>query len=129
MVNYLRTDPIQSVEFDEVCRWTDWKYNNNRADAGIDLVARRREDGKWTAIQCKFYKDTTQIQKRHIDSFFEDSGRAFQTENGPEYFAHRLIIATTDRWSSNAEQALENQLIPTRACLLNSLVGGPILER
>ncbi|WJY88836.1 hypothetical protein CCONF_01365 [Corynebacterium confusum] len=39
MVNYLRTDPVQSQQFDEVVRWADWKYNGVRADTGIDLVA------------------------------------------------------------------------------------------
>ena len=55
MVNYFKTDPTLKNQFDEVCRWTDWRYSGGKADTGIDLVARRVDDGTWTAIQCKFY--------------------------------------------------------------------------
>lgn len=113
MVNYFKTDPVLSAEYDEVQRWDRWRYNGGKADTGIDLVARRKEDGKWVAIQAKFYKPTTYLQKQHIDSFFEASGRSFTTESGVENFVQRLIISTTDNWSENAEAALENQQIPT----------------
>lgn len=51
MVNYFRTDPTLKAQFDEVHRWTDWRYIGGKADTGIDLVARRVDDGSWTAIQ------------------------------------------------------------------------------
>lgn len=126
MVNYFRADPTLANEYDEVCRWADWRYNGGKADTGIDLVAHRVEDDTWTAIQCKFYLETTTIQKSNLDSFFEASGRSFETENGPENFANRLIISTTDRWSSNAEAALENQIIPTNRIGLASIAESPI---
>src|SRR5699024_2350667 len=100
-------------EFNEVSRWDKWKYNGGKVDTGIDLVAKRKEDGRWVAIQAKFYKPTTYIQKQHIDSFFEASGHSFDTEKGKEFFAHRYIISTTDNWSKHASAALENQQIPT----------------
>ena len=126
MVNYFRADPTLANEYDEVCRWIDWQYNGGKADTGIDLVAHRVEDDTWTAIQCKFYLETTTIQKSHLDSFFEASGHSFETENGTENFANRLIISTTDRWSSNAEAALENQIIPTNRIGLASIAESPI---
>ncbi|MDN6430768.1 type ISP restriction/modification enzyme [Corynebacterium flavescens] len=126
MVNYFRADPTLANEYDEVCRWTDWKYNGGKADTGIDLVAHRIEDDSWTAIQCKFYLESTPIQKSNIDSFFEASGHSFQTEKGAEHFANRLIISTTDRWSANAEQALEDQIIPTNRIGLASIADSPI---
>ncbi|WP_165243363.1 DEAD/DEAH box helicase [Corynebacterium lizhenjunii] len=126
MVNYFRTDPTLSAEYDQVFRWVDWPYNGGRADTGIDLVARRAEDESWTAIQCKFYKPTTSIQKSHLDSFFEASGHSFTTESGPQHFAHRLIISTTDRWSSHAEAALADQIIPTNRIGLASIAESPI---
>lgn len=113
MVNFFKTDPTLSAQFDEVYRWDKWPYNGGATDSGIDLVARRKDDGKWVAIQAKFYKPTTSIQKQHIDSFFEASGHSFETESGFENFAQRYIISTTDKWSSKAEAALENQYIPT----------------
>ncbi|WP_462398583.1 DEAD/DEAH box helicase [Corynebacterium falsenii] len=126
MVNYFRTDPVLRSEYDQVCRWTDWRYNGGKADTGIDLVARRQEDHRWVAIQCKFYKPTTSILKSHLDSFFEASGRTFTTEHGTESFAQRIIISTTDKWSANAEAMLENQGIPTNRIGTATIADTPI---
>ena len=126
MVNFFKTDPVLSAQFDEVQRWDKWRYNGGKADTGIDLVARRKDDGKWVAIQAKFYKPTTSIQKQHIDSFFEASGRSFETESSVEHFVHRYIISTTDKWSKNAEDALENQQIPTSRIGFNQIAESPV---
>ncbi|MGJ4094868.1 DEAD/DEAH box helicase [Corynebacterium macclintockiae] len=126
MVNYFRTDPTLKAQFDEVYRWADWRYNGGKADTGIDLVARRADDVSWTAIQCKFYKPTTSIQKANLDSFFEASGRTFETEDGVQHFGSRLIISTTDRWSSNAEEMLANQVIPTSRIGVAAISESPI---
>ena len=126
MVNFFRTAPTLAEQFDEVCRWKDWRYNGGKADTGIDLVARRADDHRWVAIQAKFYKSTTSIQKQHIDSFFEASGKSFETENGREHFAHRYIISTTDRWSANAEDALANQMIETSRIGMADIANAPV---
>ena len=126
MVNYFRTDPTLKNQFDEVCRWTDWRYNGGKADTGIDLVARRVDDGTWTAIQCKFYDSKARIQKSHLDSFFEASGHSFETEEGRQHFGSRLIISTTDHWSSHAEDALANQIIPTSRIGISAIAESPI---
>lgn len=126
MVNFIKQDPTLSQQYDEVYRWEDWKYNGGKADTGIDLVARRREDGRWTAMQCKFYLPSTSLQKSHLDSFFEASGRSFITEEGTDSFANRLIISTTDKWSSNAEAMLGNQVIPTNRIGLGAIAESPI---
>ena len=126
MVNFFRTAPTLANQFDEVYRWGDWRYNNGKADTGIDLVAHRIEDDSWVAIQAKFYLPTTSIQKSHIDSFFEASGHSFQTERGREHFSHRFIISTTDKWSSNAESALENQMIETSRIGMADIASAPV---
>ena len=127
MVNYFKTDPVLRSEYDEVYRWVDWPLNGGTSDQGIDLVARRREDGRWAAVQCKFYAESTTLQKQHLDSFFEASGRTFgKQRGGGSQFAHRLIISTTDKWSSNAESMLENQLIPTSRIGLSTIAESPI---
>ena len=126
MVNYFKTDPTLKNQFDEVCRWTDWRYNGGKADTGIDLVARRVDDGTWTAIQCKFYDSKARIQKSHLDSFFEASGHSFETEEGRQHFGSRLIISTTDHWSSHAEDALANQIIPTSRIGISAIAESPI---
>ena len=61
-------------------------------------------DGTFTAIQCKNYAADYHIQKSDIDSFF--------TASGKKDFSHRLIVATTDYWSKNAEDSLSNQHPP-----------------
>lgn len=126
MVNYFKNDPVLSQEYTDVTRWQDWKYNGGKVDTGIDLVARRAEDGGWVAIQCKFYEPKTYIQKRHLDSFFEASGHTFQTDDGVSSFAQRTIISTTDRWSSHAEEMMENQLIPTNRIGIADIADSPI---
>ena len=126
MVNFFRTDPVLKSQFDEVVRWGDWRYNGGKADTGIDLVAHRIEDDSWTAIQCKFYKPSTYIAKNHLDSFFEASGRSFETENGPVHFKNRMIVSTSDNWSSTAEAALANQLIPTNRIGMAEISESPI---
>lgn len=126
MVNYFKTDPTLKNQFDEVCRWTDWRYNGGKADTGIDLVAHRVDDGTWTAIQCKFYDSKARIQKSHLDSFFEASGHSFDTEEGRQHFGSRLIISTTDHWSSHAEDALANQIIPTSRIGISAIAESPI---
>lgn len=126
MVNYFRTDPVLQDQFSEVSRWSDWEFNGGKQDTGIDLVARRAEDDAWVAIQCKFYKPDTYIQKRHLDSFFEASGRSFTTDKGTESFAQRIIISTSERWSKNAEAMLEHQLIPTNRIGTAAIAESPI---
>ncbi|MCG7457124.1 DEAD/DEAH box helicase [Corynebacterium sp. ACRPH] len=126
MVNFFKTDPVLSEQFDEVHRWDKWRYNGGKTDTGIDLVARRRDDSGWVAIQAKFYKPTTSIQKQNIDSFFEASGHSFETESKVEHFVHRYIISTTDKWSKNAEDALENQQIPTSRIGFSQIAESPV---
>ena len=126
MVNFFRTDPTLAPEFDQVYRWVDWPFNGGKADTGIDLVARRVEDGRWVAIQCKFYLPTTHIQKGQLDSFFEASGRSFTTGKGVEFFAQRYIISTTDLWSSHAEGALRNQQIPVNRIGFSDIQHSPV---
>ncbi len=103
IASYLRTDPLYVQKYDEVWRWSDWPERPG-VDTGIDLVARDRETGELCAIQCKFYDPNHTLQKADIDSFF--------TASGKEGFTSRLIVSTTDKWSKNAEDALEGQQVP-----------------
>jgi len=100
---YLRTDPLYAQRFRDVWLWPEWPGREGQSDAGIDLVADDGEGGI-VAIQCKFYDPAHTLQKSDIDSFFTRSGKAPFTE--------RLIVSTTEKWSSHAEQALAGQQIP-----------------
>jgi len=87
-------------------------------DTGIDIVATDKLTGELWAIQCKFYAPHHYLDKAHIDSFFTASGKAG--------FAQRLIVSTTDRWSSNAEAALVGQQIPVTRIGLADLLDSDI---
>lgn len=101
---YLEKDGVQAPQYRNVWLWRDWPDRAGKKDNGIDLVA-ERQDGGFTAIQCKFYAEGHGIQKSDIDSFISASGKP--------PFTHRLIVDTTGRdWSPNAEEMLDNQHIP-----------------
>ncbi|APT92640.1 damage-inducible protein [Corynebacterium phocae] len=125
MARYFKLHPVLSAQYDEVFRWKDWRYNGGRVDTGIDLVARDRESGEWTAVQCKFYNVKHRLAKSDIDSFFTESGKTFQTEDGRKSFSNRIIIATSD-WSKNAEAALDAQSIPVQRIGIADIADAPI---
>jgi len=110
MVDFIRLDPELAGHYDQVSRWVDWTHRGSSVDVGIDLVARERDTGGWTAIQCKFYEPTHWLGKADIDSFFTASGK---TWNGQQ-FSNRIIISTTDKWSKHAEEALDGQVVPVQ---------------
>lgn len=118
MVRYFELDPMLNQQYDGVWRWMDWDGRKGKPDTGIDLVARERDSGEYTAIQCKFYEPTHTLRKEDIDSFF--------TASGKNPFTNRIIISTTDRWGRNAEDALDNQTIPVQRIGLAEIADSPI---
>lgn len=122
MVAYFRLDPTLAAEYDLVERWPNWNHNEGTHDSGIDLVARTTATGEWTAIQCKFFDPKSTLQKAQIDSFFTASGRSWDGVR----FVNRIIISTTDRWSSHAETALSQQQIPVQRIGVPDLAESPI---
>ena len=117
---WLVTDPVQAQRFRSVQLWSEWARSRgrDRSDTGIDLVG-TLHDGGLTAIQCKFFDTDRRIQKSDIDSFISASGK--------HGFAERLIVETTDvPWSSNAEEMLRGQSIPTTRIGLRDLRDSPV---
>ncbi|MYL33253.1 DEAD/DEAH box helicase [Pontibacillus yanchengensis] len=88
-------------EFEYVWTWNEFPENGGRHDTGIDLVAKKRGTGEYCAIQCKFYAKEYTVQKKDIDSFFNEVGK--------ELYTSGIIVTTTDKWSSNASAALESR--------------------
>ena len=125
VANYLVTDPQYADRLDDVWLWDEWP-DRTSADVGIDLVACERSTGEYWAIQCKFYDPARTLQKADIDSFFTASGKRFATRDGERRFAQRLIVATTDKWSSHAEEALADQTIPVSRLWFKDLANSPI---
>lgn len=85
-------------------------------DIGIDLVATRASDGKYVAIQCKFYGKDQRVSAPDVDSFIAASSNAF--------FAEKILVATNmfDMWSSTAlnKLRLNNVQLITRQDLAES---------
>ncbi|WP_349236169.1 type ISP restriction/modification enzyme [Cryobacterium sp. BB307] len=109
MQSYLSTEPQYQQLYSDVWMWRDYPQRNGRKDTGIDLVARARDTGELTAIQCKFYDPATQVTKPMLDSFLAASSKTYE---GQAEFTARLVISTSDNWGVNAEDAVENQNPP-----------------
>ena len=119
MIQYFTTEPAYKNKYTDVVSYANWVENygqklgvTSRKDTGIDLVGVTL-DRQFHAIQCKNYTAAHVIRKSDIDSFF--------TASGKKYFSHRIIVSTTDRWSENAQSALEDQTPPVTKIDLHHL--------
>lgn len=109
MQAYLRTDPRYAHRFKVIWLWEEFpgRKDLGGSDTGIDLVALTNEGDYW-AIQCKCFQDSATIGKKEVDSFLATSSRTFSDENlQTTRFAHRLWISTTNKWGSNAHEAIQ----------------------
>lgn len=118
MVEYFKTDPLYKERFSNIWLWMDFPERNHKPDTGIDIVAQEKGTDEYCAIQCKFYGQQYTIQKSDIDSFF--------TESGKKLYSSRIIVTTTDRWSKNAEDAMNEQDKPAARIRLSDLKQSPI---
>lgn len=119
IAGYLTTDPQYAEMFGEnVWLWQEWPGRGNKPDTGIDLVAEDKTSGEVWAIQCKFYLPEHTLQKGDIDSFFTASGKS--------PFTRRMIVSTSDKWSKHAEDAINNQTVPTVRLRVQDLDESPV---
>lgn len=128
MQAYLQTDPLYSSKFKKVWLWDEFPSKNDLGggDTGIDLVA-VTYDGDYWAIQCKCFQEGSTIDKPAVDSFLSTSSRTFKNEElKTTHFAHRLWIATTNKWGGNANEAIKNQHPPVSRVSLYDLQVAPI---
>lgn len=128
MQAYLQTDPKYAFKFKNVWMWNEFpgKLDLGGGDTGIDLVALTHEGDYW-AIQCKCFQEDSYIDKPAVDSFLSTSSREFKNEQmQTTRFAQRLWISTTNRWGSNAEQAIRNQNPPVTRINLFDLIEAPV---
>lgn len=112
---FLENDPVQKVQFRRVWRWKDWP-GGWAADAGIDLVAERR-DRSLVAVQVKCYRADRFVSKRDMDTFLSESSR--------KEFTERLLIATCDV-GRTARRTIEGQEKPVHTLLLSDLEHSPV---
>lgn len=128
MQGYLLTDPMYSTKFKKVWLWNEFPGKNDLGggDTGIDIVA-LTHDGDYWAIQCKCFQEGSTIDKPAVDSFLSTSSRTFKNEElKTTHFAHRLWIATTNKWGANADEAIKNQHPPVSRIKLYDLIVAPV---
>ncbi len=128
MQAYLQTDPQFAHRFKNVWLWNEFpgKADLGGSDTGIDLVALTLEGDYW-AIQCKFFQQSTYIDKPAVDSFLTTSGRSFKgLDLKTTHFQHRLWISTTNNWTSNAQDSIKNQTPPVSRISLSYLMEAPV---
>ena len=120
MLCYLRNEATYRDLYSDVWTYGEWAAQQglDKRDAGIDLVAKTQGTGEIHAIQCKLYAEDYRLQKSDIDSFF--------TASGKKPFVHRVIVSTTNHWSTHAEDALRDQQPPVSKIDLNDLENSQI---
>lgn len=103
VVAYLENEPVYARRFDDIWKLSDVpeEYGIPKKDTGVDLVAKDRATGELIAIQCKFYSKTTKIRKEDIDSFLNEVGKS--------YYSKGIVVSSTDGWTANADEALNNR--------------------
>ncbi len=102
MQQYFTEDPDYKEQFSKVYLWKQWTANRSDFDGidiGVDLVAERRDDGTFCAIQCKCYAPDTRISKKHIDGFIAASAS--------DIFTQRILIHTGGEIGPNVLRAIE----------------------
>ena len=118
-IKYFENEPAYADLFTKVQPYTEWAKEQGLTgkDTGIDLVATDK-DGGFCAIQCKLYDADRKVSKAEIDSFLSAASKT--------YFKSRIIVSTTNEWSQNALDTLENQDPPVTkidlATLANSVI-------
>ena len=126
---YLLNLPKYKVLLDKVWLWKDFPYRKDFGsghDLGIDLVA-LTFSGEYWAVQCKCYSDDAYMTEGAVATFLTTSGKRFSDGTlETKRFSRRLWIATSDKWSGNAESSLENQVPPVMRIGLNDLVTSPV---
>ncbi len=117
---YFRYEASYADLYSDVWLYADWakeigtpQFKMSAKDTGIDLVAKTRGTEEYHAIQCKCYAPDYRVRKADIDSFF--------TASGQKPFTQRIIVTTTNDWSENAENALNNQQPPVYKIDLHDL--------
>ncbi len=101
---------LKEWDIDQAWLWADWEEREDQfpgttnQDVGIDVVAKRRSDGEYVAIQCKSRQlDETgrgaNIHKAETDKFVS-------TTSGPLWSERWIVTNGDNRLSLNIGQAL-----------------------
>lgn len=122
---YLENEPKYREIIEKVWMWADFPYRDNIGDTGIDLVAKTVYDEYW-AIQCKFYAEDHEITKGDVDTFLATSSKYFYVDGEKRKYDYRLFASTTNYYSKNAEETLQDQDPPVGRISLETLLESQI---
>jgi len=108
----LSVAPVYHQRYGKVWRWGEWarRHGISAQDTGIDLVAETR-DGRYCAIQCKFFQPGHSLQKGEIASFLAAANESWGAE-GKIVFSEMMLVSTATQLSSHAANSLRKQRIP-----------------
>ncbi|MBQ6782428.1 MAG: DEAD/DEAH box helicase [Acholeplasmatales bacterium] len=120
---FFQIEPTYANQFEQVWLWNEFPYRNGMPDTGIDIVTKIRNREEYCAIQCKFYSEDSSVSKADVDTFLSASSTYFQANGQISFFTQRIIVSTTDKWSSNAESTILNQMIPVNRIRLQDFEG------
>ena len=105
------TDPEYANILDKVWLWEEFpgKESMGGNDLGIDLVA-KTDEGKFWAIQCKFYQEDKVVSKGMVDSFIANANSYFVDEELHTCRFDKLFwVSTTSHFGKNAKEMIKNQ--------------------
>lgn len=115
MQRFFKTAPMYSDFVEHSWLWSEFPSRKDFGgkDLGIDLVI-KTFDGKYWAVQCKFYAEGTHISQDDINAFIANSARSFTDEvtGQTARFSQRYWIDTKGNWSINADEVVKGQDIP-----------------
>lgn len=109
MKQFFLTDKLYAELYETVWLWKEFPYNAGKHDSGIDLVAKRKGLEEYCAIQCKFYAANYSVSKDDVDTFLSASGKSFWVNGVETRYTERIIVSTTDKWTSTAEDTIVGQ--------------------
>ena len=133
---YFETDSLKKSEYDKVWLWGDddcpgrketlKKFGKSKKDYGIDLVA-KKYDGSLCAIQCKCYKDDSNLEEGDVSNFLALASSKY--ENNKKIFESAVFVWTGKTISDGAALLLENHKceVLDRSVLKDSAVNWPSL--
>ena len=110
--NWFLTKKLYADNIKEIWLWDEFPYRDQfgGSDSGIDLVIYNEKD-EFIAIQCKFYKQDSEISKSDVDTFISTSAKLFEVDGEKRKFSGRIFVSTTNKWSKKANNLIENQEI------------------
>ena len=109
---FFKSDSLYRDDFVSVDLWKDFKYKQQFGDIdlGIDLVGYTK-DGKYWAIQCKFYADDAKLSSHNVQGLLSEGGKQFKDESGNLVQFSVNCLVSTAYMGINAQKKTWNRTI------------------